>query len=100
MVPSRLTPLIYLGQLALTAYVGHLLILALIVRPGPDTLAQGVLATAGTVLVLMVFASLWRVRFNRGPLEVLLRAPKLRRPTLEQASPACSGLACEEAFCI
>lgn len=76
-----LTPLIHLGQLALTAYVGHLLILALIVRPGPDTLAQGMLATTGTVLVLMVFASLWRVRFNRGPLEVLLRAPKLRRPT-------------------
>ncbi|MBA8922271.1 MULTISPECIES: DUF418 domain-containing protein [Nesterenkonia] len=33
------------------------------------------------VSVLMVFASLWRARFNRGPLEVLLRAPELRRPT-------------------
>ncbi|KUG59519.1 DUF418 domain-containing protein [Nesterenkonia jeotgali] len=75
------SPLVFLGQLALTAYVGHLLVLAFIVRPGPDTLAQGMLATTGTVLALMVFASLWRWRFNRGPLEVLLRAPKLRRPT-------------------
>lgn len=77
-----LSPLIFLGQMALTAYVGHLLILAFFVRPGPDTLAQGMIATAGTVLVLTVFASLWRWRFNRGPLEALLRVPKLRRAPL------------------
>lgn len=75
------SPLVFLGQLALTAYVGHLLILALIVRPGPDTLLQGVIASASTVLALMAFAWLWRQRFTRGPLEVLLRAPRLsRRP--------------------
>ncbi|MGJ9407408.1 DUF418 domain-containing protein [Nesterenkonia aurantiaca] len=75
------SPLVYLGQLALTAYIGHLLILALIVRPGPDTLAQGVLATASTVAALMIFAWLWRQRFSRGPFEVLLRTPTLRRTT-------------------
>ena len=40
------------------------------------------IATAGTVLVLTVFASVWRWRFNRGPLEALLRVPKLRRTPL------------------
>nr|WP_255546456.1 MULTISPECIES: DUF418 domain-containing protein [unclassified Nesterenkonia] len=74
-------PLIFLGQLALTAYIGHLLILALIVRPGPDTLAQGVLATASTVAALALFAWLWRQRFSRGPFEALLRAPNPRRTT-------------------
>lgn len=74
-------PLVNLGQLALTAYVGHLLILAFIVRPGPDTLAQGILASTATVVVLMASTWLWRRRFSRGPLEVLLRAPTLsRRP--------------------
>lgn len=75
------SPLVNLGQLALTAYVGHLLILAFIVRPGPDTLLEGVIASAATVGALMAFTWLWRQRFTRGPLEVLLRAPKLsRRP--------------------
>ncbi|MCH8563629.1 DUF418 domain-containing protein [Nesterenkonia sp. YGD6] len=75
------SPLIFLGQLALTAYVGHLLILAFVVRPGPDTLVQGMIASTWTVAALMAFAWLWRKRFSRGPLEVLLRAPRLsRRP--------------------
>ena len=74
-------PLIFLGQLALTAYIGHLLILAFIVRPGPDTLTQGVLATASTVAELMLFAWLWLQRFSSGPFEALLRAPNLRRTT-------------------
>ncbi|MDZ5077828.1 DUF418 domain-containing protein [Nesterenkonia sp. HG001] len=73
------SPLIFLGQLALTAYVGHLVILAFVVRPGPETLGQGMIATTGTVAVLMVFAWLWRKRFTRGPLEMVLRAPKLQR---------------------
>ncbi len=71
-----LSPLIFLGQTALTAYVGHLLILAFVVRPGPENLAQGVIATAGTVAALMAFAWLWRRNFTRGPLEALLRTPK------------------------
>lgn len=72
------SPLIVLGQTALTAYVGHLLILALIVRPGPESLTQGMIAAAGTVIALMAFAVLWRWRFQRGPLEALLRAPPRR----------------------
>lgn len=75
------SPLIFVGQLALTAYVGHLLILAFLVRPGPDTLVQGMIASTWTVAALMAFAWFWRQGFSRGPLEVLLRAPKLsRRP--------------------
>lgn len=35
-----------LGQLAFTAYVGHLLILALAVRPGPATLPGGLAVSA------------------------------------------------------
>lgn len=72
---SWLSPLVLLGQIALTAYVGHLLILAFMIRPGPETLIHGVVASAGTVIALMVFAGLWRWRFRQGPLEALLRSP-------------------------
>ncbi|MBE1515803.1 DUF418 domain-containing protein [Nesterenkonia halotolerans] len=74
-------PLITLGQMALTAYIGHLLVLAFVIRPGPETMAQGALATGATVAALMAFTWLWRRRFSRGPFEVLLRLPKFRRST-------------------
>lgn len=71
-------PLVYLGQLALTAYVVHLLLGRQVVWPwnersAPSVPAQMVvmvLVLAGLALV----ATLWRSRFRRGPLEGLLRA--------------------------
>lgn len=72
-------PLADLGRIALTAYAAHLLVLALIVRPGPDTLLDGATTTLILGGGLIIFAILWLRVFNRGPLEALLRAPRLRR---------------------
>jgi uncharacterized membrane protein YeiB len=69
-----LRPLALLGQLSLTFYVAHLVALAW-VRPLPHTLLQGAAISAVMVVVAAVAAVLWRRRFRRGPLEVLVRAP-------------------------
>lgn len=82
-----------LGQLAFTAYVGHLLILALAVRPGPATLPGGLAVSALILVALIVFSLTWRRLVTRGPLEMLLSrrgcgrlARELRHP-----SPLSSG---------
>lgn len=76
-VQSWLEPLVKLGQLAFTAYVGHLLILALAVRPGPATLPGGLAVSALILVALIVFSLTWRRLVTRGPLEMLLRPPRL-----------------------
>lgn len=70
-----LRPFIALGALAFTAYVGHLVILSGIIRPGPQDLSGGIMASTGTVLALMTFACLWQARLGRGPMERALRLP-------------------------
>ena len=72
-----LRPLIATGQLALSLYVGHVLIgmgtLEALGKLGNQSLPFSLLASlifcAGGVL----FASLWRRRFERGPVEALMR---------------------------
>lgn len=69
-------PLVLTGQLALTVYVGHLVVLHL----AADTLRTDLVGEAAVTvlvssLVAMVFATLWRARFARGPLETALRPP-------------------------
>ena len=77
-VQSWLEPLVKLGQLAFTAYVGHLLILALAVRPGPVSLPEGLVVSALILAALIVFSLIWRRLVSRGPLEMLLRPPRVR----------------------
>ncbi|GAA3282783.1 DUF418 domain-containing protein [Nesterenkonia halobia] len=72
----RLSALVAAGRLSLTLYVGHLVALALVVRPGPDSLAGGILTTVVICLVSVAFAWLWTRRFSAGPLERLLRLPR------------------------
>jgi uncharacterized membrane protein YeiB len=73
-----LLPLVRLGQLALTAYLAHLLFGRLVVWNWNDDSAPSIPVQMGVVaLVLAAFAlmaSLWRTRFRRGPVEGLLRA--------------------------
>jgi methionine-R-sulfoxide reductase len=74
--PRLLRPLVALGQLALTAYVAHLLAL----HWWSPLLRSGEVAEAArSVLVMTVVAALsalaWRARFARGPLEGLLGLP-------------------------
>jgi uncharacterized membrane protein YeiB len=66
------------GRLSLTVYVGHLLVLALLVRPGPFTLAGGILTTSAICAFFILFSWLWARRFRTGPLESLLRLPGRR----------------------
>jgi uncharacterized membrane protein YeiB len=74
----RVPALVALGRLSLTVYVGHLLALAVFVRPGPDSLAGGYLVTVLLCVTSLVFAWLWTRRFRTGPLEALMRLPGRR----------------------
>lgn len=69
-------PLVALGQVALTFYVGHLLLLAW----WPTPLTSGDPATALRLAAIIVahaaaLAVAWRWLFARGPLEFLLQLP-------------------------
>jgi len=73
-----LAPLVATGQMALTLYVAHAVIglvplLALGLLKGHRTVAFSVLWSATFCVASVVFATLWRRRFARGPLEALLR---------------------------
>ncbi|MFO7960119.1 MAG: DUF418 domain-containing protein [Nitriliruptoraceae bacterium] len=72
-LPRITWPVRALGQLALTAYVAHLLALHL----GGEQLTSGELWEAvrlllGFVVVLAAVATTWLARFSRGPLEQVL----------------------------
>ena len=70
-------PLVAVGQLSLTVYVAHLLVIAALVRPGPGSAAEGLGVSLLIGAAAILFATIWRARFRRGPLETLLRAPSL-----------------------
>ncbi|WP_224391020.1 heparan-alpha-glucosaminide N-acetyltransferase domain-containing protein [Pseudonocardia sp. ICBG1293] len=70
-VPGPLTPLIAVGSLALTCYVGHIVVIAIL---GPELLARLFIEHLYLVLVAMVvgalvLATVWRSRLGQGPLE-------------------------------
>jgi len=75
-LPRLTWPLVALGQLALTVYVGHLLVLAaapeLLQR---DTAAQAVRTVLGFTAVTAALCVAWRAVASRGPLEAVLRLP-------------------------
>lgn len=75
-VARRLRPLVAAGQLSLTVYVAHLVLLAAVIRPAPHNLAEGILITAALSGLTIIFARSWSKRFRTGPLEVLLRWPR------------------------
>lgn len=71
--------LVSAGRLAFTVYLTHLIILALVIRPAPENLAQGYLVTIGLSATLVLAAHGWWVRFGTGPAERLLSwPPRLR----------------------
>ena len=91
-LPRATWPLVATGQVALTVYVGHLLLLDAF----PELLKRGTVPEAalsvGVFMLLAVAAStLWRAVLPRGPLEATLAAPwrvverlvqpVIRRPT-------------------
>ncbi|GAA1803641.1 DUF418 domain-containing protein [Nesterenkonia flava] len=72
---QRIRLLVAVGQMPLTAYTAHLLIIALIVRPGPATPEMGVLVSCLIMLGLIAFAVVWVANLRYGPLEMVLRRP-------------------------
>lgn len=69
-------PLVAVGQLALTIYVGHLLVLHLAREAlTSDAVGGAVLSVAAFSLAAAALATGWRATFSRGPLEALLHAP-------------------------
>jgi uncharacterized membrane protein YeiB len=82
-------PMVAVGQLAFTVYVGHLLALHLendaltADEPGP-----AMVLVLGFTLVAMVLATAWRAVLSRGPLEVVLHLPALLEGTRSRWSGA------------
>lgn len=75
-LPGLSWPLVATGQMALTVYVGHLLVLAawpeLLQR---DTVAGATRTVALFTLVTALICTAWRAFAARGPLEAVLRLP-------------------------
>jgi uncharacterized membrane protein len=75
-LPRATWPLAATGQLALTVYVGHLLLLAalpeLLKR---EAVAEAFLTVGVFVLLTAAVCTLWRTVLSRGPLEAALYAP-------------------------
>lgn len=67
--------LVRVGQMPLTAYTAHLIIIAWIVRPAPQNTLSGLLISVAIFAGVVVFAVVWKARFRYGPLEVLMRTP-------------------------
>ena len=89
-LPRATWPLVTTGQLALTVYVGHLLLLdaypELLRR---ETVLTGTIAVVVFMLLAAAACTLWRAILSRGPLEAALAAPwqiieRLARPVIQQ----------------
>ncbi|WP_367183088.1 DUF418 domain-containing protein [uncultured Cellulomonas sp.] len=78
-------PLTAAGQLALTLYVLHVMVLAVIAPPADIQVSAGAILSAILITACLLLAVLWRQHFSIGPLEWVLRAAWL--PWLHQ-SPA------------
>lgn len=75
-LPRAMWPLAATGQLALTVYIGHLLLLHVneeLVRR--ETVPEAAFTVGVFMLSAIFICTLWRALFSRGPLEALLAAP-------------------------
>ena len=73
--PRATRPLAYAGQLALTFYIVHVLLLRRGLRDWPWRMSPPEILTAiaGLFAAFVLVASLWRARIARGPAEAVLR---------------------------
>ena len=70
-------PLVAAGQMALSLYVIHFLVIAVTTRA--DTRAVGIVMSAALITALLTFAHVWLRLSDIGPLERVIRASWLRR---------------------
>lgn len=83
-------PLVFAGQIALTLYVLHLVVLAVVRPDGGFTFLGGVGVSLTLIIVCLIAATLWLGRFAVGPLEWVMRARWLelsRRRTTDHVYP-------------
>lgn len=73
-------PVVAAGQLALTIYVGHLVVLHLFPEVTTDAVGTATWRLGVASMVVLACSHAWRSCFGRGPLELLLRPPR-RAPT-------------------
>ena len=71
----RIRLLVAVGQMPLTVYTAHLVVIALLIRPGPETAFAGVALSLAFSATLILFAVVWIANLRYGPLEMLLRQP-------------------------
>ncbi|WMT86276.1 DUF418 domain-containing protein [Pelagibacterium sp. 26DY04] len=84
--PKWFSPLVALGQLALSFYVAHLFLLHMfagVLRR--ESVGEAMISVVAISGAAMVFAVLWRRYFQRGPLEALLVWPF--QPVLTPSPP-------------
>jgi hypothetical protein len=75
-LPRATWPLVATGQLALTVYVGHLLLLdAYRELLKHDAVLAASLSVAAFMLLVGAACTLWRAVLPRGPLEAVLATP-------------------------
>jgi uncharacterized protein len=67
-------PVIAVGTMSLTAYVGHFLVQTVLSVPAGTGTQQSWVPVLMFILGAMVFATIWSRFFRRGPLEYLLNA--------------------------
>ncbi|GAA0318409.1 heparan-alpha-glucosaminide N-acetyltransferase domain-containing protein [Streptomyces polychromogenes] len=67
-------PVIAVGTMSLTAYVGHFLVQSLLGVPAGESTQTSWVPVLLFILGAIVFAALWSRFFRRGPLEALLNA--------------------------
>lgn len=92
--PALTWPLAASGQLALTVYVGHLVLLhAFPTWVISDDLARALAILTVLTVAILLGATLWRRSFDRGPLEYALHPRWLapRVPTTPSARGTASG---------
>ena len=76
LLPRPTWPLVATGQLALTVYVGHLVLLDLTGRLlDRQEVAPASIAVAAFMAAAALCCMAWRAVFSRGPLEAILVAP-------------------------
>lgn len=76
--------LCYTGQLALTIYLAHVLVLYFVVYPMKESYSGSSLDLAAKASVAfglgaLIFSHLWRMKFSKGPLEWVMRKFTSRR---------------------
>ncbi|KUO22385.1 DUF418 domain-containing protein [Streptomyces dysideae] len=67
-------PVIAVGTMSLTAYVGHFVVQSMLSGAGPSSTQQSWIPVLMYILGAIVFAAIWSRFFRRGPLEYLLNA--------------------------